>query len=252
MEQSLASRLGAIVTIGAFWLALFGVLLLLEHAVSSGLLSAALFPTPSELAKRIVTILWTDTFYLDIGSTLGRALLSTMLGFPVGVLLAYGLLFLGPARGSALATLDFVRSVPLTALIPILITIFGVGDAHKVAIGACAATLTTYLTIWLAIKQSLISYGLMLRLYRPPLVFTIRHILIPSTKSAMVTAVRLSASLALILVIVSEMFVGTDSGIGKVINDKAYTDDRAGQYAAVIYAGLVGVMFNIFLKARDS
>ena len=37
-------------------------------------------------------------------------------------------------------------------------------------------------------------------------------------------------------VVVAEMFLGSQGGIGKVINDRTYGDDRAAQFAAVVAA----------------
>ncbi len=71
------------------------------------------------------------------------------------------------------------------------------------------------------------------------------------SRAQLSAALRLAVSTSLVLVVVAEMFVGTTEGLGKVINDKTYGDDRPGQFAAVVCAGGLGYLLNVAFVAAQ-
>jgi sulfonate transport system permease protein len=232
----------------AFWLSVLVLTLVFEGAVRSRYLSPAAYAAPSEICVRLVTLFSRDAFAKDVYITAQRALLSVAVGFPLGVAVAVGLYSLGRARSSGEIGLDFIRSTPITALIPLLIALTGVGEMSKLAIGVLSATLVTAITVWVGIKHSLSKFGLLLHVYRPNYLKRIFLVILPSTLPTMLAALKLAVSSALVLVVVAEMFLGSKGGIGKVINDRTYGDDRAAQFAAIVAAGLLGYTLNAVLE----
>lgn len=51
-------------------------------------------------------------------------------------------------------------------------------------------------------------------------------------------------SLALILVVVGEMAIGSNRGLGKVVNDMRSTDAVPEAYAALLCLGIIGFIYN--------
>ena len=228
-----------------FWGILLFAFLLCEGAIRTRLVSPAIFAAPSEILMRFPTLFSQDQIHVDIFLTLRRTLCSVALGFPGGVLFAVGLYLLGSARSSGEFVLDFIRSIPITSLLPLFIAIVGVGESSKVAIGAAGSLLMTATTVWVGIRHSLHRQRTLLYLYEPTLFQRLTLVLIPANLATLLAAVKLSVSAALVLVIVSEMFLGSRGGLGKVINDMSYGDDRAGQFACVIFSGIMGFGLNI-------
>ncbi len=56
---------------------------------------------------------------------------------------------------------------------------------------------------------------------------------------------RMAVSLSLVVIIVTEMFIGTNVGIGQRIIDFQYTYDVKGMYAVILLAGLIGYLCNV-------
>lgn len=225
-----------------------GLLLLItgwEVMVRLRWLSPASYAAPTEILIAAFQLVWKHGFVKDLTTTAARALGGTLFGFPLGVAIAIGIHSLGRAQTAAERTLDFVRSIPITALIPVFIAIYGVSEANKVAIGTFSALLATAVTVWIGLKHGNDRFKTLVHLYRPNYRKTLMLILLPSTLPSLVTGLRLAVSSSLVLVVVAEMFLGTRTGIGKVINDMTYTDDRAAQYAAVLFAGLLGYALNV-------
>lgn len=73
-------------------------------------------------------------------------------------------------------------------------------------------------------------------------------VILPYITPTLIAALKLAASSALVLVVVAEMFIGTNMGVGKVINDMTYSDQRAAQYAAIVSTGALGYGFNVALE----
>ncbi len=229
----------------AFWVTVLVLSVGFEVLVRERLLSPAAYAAPSETIGRLVTLFSKDGFAVDVWITARRALLSVLIGFPLGVGIALGLYTMGRAGSSGEMALDFIRSTPITALIPILIALTGIGEMSKVAIGSLSATLVTAITVWVGIKHGLRRFNLLLHLYRPNYGKRISLVILPYTLPSMLAALKLAVSSALVLVVVAEMFMGSKGGIGKVINDRTYGDDRAAQFAAVFAAGLLGYILNL-------
>jgi ABC-type nitrate/sulfonate/bicarbonate transport system permease component len=215
-----------------------------ELLVRARVVSPASFATPSEIAMAFPRLFGDRGFGNDMIQTSMRAVIGTLIGYPLGVLTALGMHRLGRSQSMAEYLLDLIRSIPITALIPIFIAIYGVGDENKIAVGAFSSLLVTAITVWIALKHGTEGKAVLLALYRPSYWKTIRFVLLPAILPSLIAAARLAVSSSLVLVIVAEMFIGTSTGIGKVINDMTYTDDRASQYAAVLSAGLLGFAFN--------
>lgn len=70
---------------------------------------------------------------------------------------------------------------------------------------------------------------------------------IPEAAPQIFLGLRTGISLALILVVVSEMLIGSNHGLGKVIADMRYTDDKGRMYAALITTGMIGFACNKLL-----
>ncbi len=220
------------------------VLVLSEVAVRLNVVSPAAFAAPSEVFAAIPRLV-TRGFATDLALTTYRVVAGVLLGFPFGVAAAMLIYAGGPSgRPYGEAALDFIRSIPITALIPFFLTIYGIGEANKIAIAATASALTTAITVWFGIKLSLEHYALLLHLYRPNGLKRMRLVILPASAPEFAAALRLSVSGALVLVVVAEMFLGTHRGVGRVINDMSYSDDRAAQFAAIIAAGVLGFLLN--------
>jgi sulfonate transport system permease protein len=231
-----------------FWAWVIMLVLLAEYAVRTRLVSPAVFASPSEIVSAVPSLL-RDGFISDVLDTVRRAVLGTLLGFPLGVVMALGIYSLGRARPSAEFMLDFVRSIPITALIPVFLAIYGVGEGNKVAIGTASALLVTSITVLIGLKEGTSQFSEMIFIYRPRWYKRMKHIIIPSAIDHLAAALRLAVSSSLVLVVVAEMFIGTNSGIGYVINNLAYGDNRPGQYAAVLTAGVIGFALNAVFSA---
>jgi ABC-type nitrate/sulfonate/bicarbonate transport system permease component len=119
-------------------LLLFG---LWELVIAAQWIKPVLLPPPGETLAHLWTSLVSGAIKVDFMATLGRTLaafgIAVAIGVPLGVVLGSSV----NAYRSVEFLIDFFRSTPSSALIPLFLLIFGITDANKIAIAAFAAVL---------------------------------------------------------------------------------------------------------------
>src|SRR5688572_13475164 len=105
----------------AFWTGIVVACSLFEFAVRLRFVSPASYAAPSEILVRLPGLLFQDGHVHDLWVTTKRTLVALAIGYPLGVGGAILVYSLGRAQSSGELLLDFLRSVPLTALVPVFI-----------------------------------------------------------------------------------------------------------------------------------
>jgi NitT/TauT family transport system permease protein len=120
----------------------------------SGLVKPFLLPTPTDVVVRMVEMLLYETTLLDISYTLIRLLfgfsIGTLLGVSIGILMGY----FQRLYDSLEILVDFSRSVPVTALFPLFLLLFGIGDLAKVLISAWSSALIILINTMYGVRHS--------------------------------------------------------------------------------------------------
>src|ERR1035438_4763860 len=128
------------VRIGVWGFALPLLCLALWYLVTSlKLVPPLLVPSPTATFRRLVGLFLHEHLTSDIGATAWRWGCGYILGCLIGV--PFGL-FIGNSRkvyAASYPTLDFFRSLPVTALFPLFLLLFGIGDSAKIAMAFSAA-----------------------------------------------------------------------------------------------------------------
>lgn len=202
-------------------------------------------PALPDVLKSFVAIFSSDGL-LHLWSTLYR----TLWGFALAGLLAipFGIL-LGSSKkiySSVEFIIDFFRSLPAPALFPLFLLFFGIGDAAKIAVAAFIAfwviLVNTIYGVWNASKIRA-QVGLVFRASRFQV---LKYITVFDALPQIFVGLRIALSLALILVVVTEMFIGTKFGLGQRIFDSYATYRIAQLYAFILIVGLLGYILNKF------
>lgn len=222
-----------------------------DIAVRFGFIKAILLPSPSATLVALVTGFAGGTLLLDFGVTFLRTLqaftVAAVVGVPLGVLLGSN----EKAYRSVEFLIDFFRSTPSSALIPLFLLIFGVSDINKVAIAAFGAFLIVIFNsaygVINARKQSVMAA----RVMGASRWQIFKDVLIWESLQPTFVGLRSAVSMALVIVIVAEMFIGSENGLGHRIIDAQQVLNVKSMYAAILSAGALGYALNIlFLMAE--
>ncbi|GII91417.1 ABC transporter permease [Sinosporangium siamense] len=228
-----------------------GFLAAAEAAIRTGLLDARLLPPPSVVLREAALLPADPVFTAGLTGTVSRWLgglaLAIALAVPLGVLL-------GSLPGVERATrplLEFLRPIPSVALIPLAILLVPDDFLMKVSV-------IVYASLWPILINTV--YGLRevdplakdsLRAFGFGRASVLLRVSLPSTAPFIVTGVRLSAGIALVLAVSAELLAGGAEGLG-VFVIRAGSGNRTDlMLAAVLWAGLGGMACNAALVAAE-
>lgn len=219
--------------------------LIWDAVVRGGLIKPILLPPPADTLATLLTGLaggpLLGDFAVSVWRTLQAFVIAAVVGMPLGVLLGSN----ERAYRSVEFLIDFFRSTPSSALIPLFLMIFGVSDVNKVAIAAFGALLIVVFNsaygVINARKQRLMAAKVM----GASRWQIFRDVLLWESLQPSFVGLRSAVSMALVIVIVAEMFIGSDSGLGhRIINAQQVMNVRE-MYAAILSAGALGYALNI-------
>ena len=222
-----------------------------DVVVRFGFIKAILLPPPGATLVTLVTGLAGGPLLLDFGVTVARTLqaflIAAVVGMPLGILLGSN----EKAYRSVEFLIDFFRSTPSSALIPLFLLIFGVSDINKIAIAAFGAFLIVVFNSAYGVMNARKQRVMAARVMGASRWRVFRDVLVWESLQPSFVGLRSAVSMALVIVIVAEMFIGSENGLGHRIIDAQQVLNVKSMYAAIIAAGALGYALNIlFLLAE--
>jgi ABC-type nitrate/sulfonate/bicarbonate transport system permease component len=228
------------------------VLVVLWGIVSyCGLVNPLLLPTPDRVLKKLAYLIVTGSVAADVELTVVRWMAGLGLGIAAGVPLG---LLMGISRRiySALEiVVDFFRSIPVMAMFPLFVTMFGIGDRSKIAISAWTTALYVLINTMYGVQHSSGARRIVAQVLRATKWQMFFGVILPEAFPNIVVGVRLSLSMSLVLVVASEMVMGTSAGLGKRIFESAMTYSLSEMYATIVIAGALGYLSNRLFVAVE-
>lgn len=223
------------------------IILILVWAIVSQLQLVDKFflPDPLTTIIQLIDLIKSGVIIGDLFSTLGRVVLSFAIAVAVGLPLG---LWLGSSEKiyrSFEFVIDFFRSTPATALFPLFLLVFGITDKSKIAITAFAAILTIIFNTAHGVMNARKSRILAAKIMGATRWQIFRWILFWESLPQTFIGLRGAISLSLVIIVVTEMFIGTNSGLGRRIIDSQITYEIPTMYAVIILTGIIGYLFNL-------
>jgi NitT/TauT family transport system permease protein len=222
-----------------------------DFVVRFGFIKPILLPPPAATIETLVTGLLGGPLLTDFAVTFKRTLqafaVASVVGLPLGVLLGSN----EKAYRSVEFLIDFFRSTPSSALIPLFLLIFGVSDINKVAIAAFGAFLIVVFNSAYGVINARKQRVMAAKVMGASRWQVFRDVLVWESLQPSFVGLRSAVSMALVIVIVAEMFIGSESGLGhRIINAQQVLNVKS-MYAAILAAGALGYALNVlFLMAE--
>jgi len=236
------------------WLPVVGPLVLFivwDLVVRAGLIKPILLPTPWATLQTLVVGLAGGPLLMDFAVTVMRTLeafvIAAVVGVPLGVLLGSN----ERAYRSVEFLIDFFRSTPSSALIPLFLLIFGVSDINKVAIAAFGAWLLVLFNSAYGVINARKQRVMAAKVMGASRWQIFKDVLIWESLQPTFVGLRSAVSMALVIVIVAEMFIGSDTGLGHRIIDAQQVLNVKSMYAAILAAGALGYALNILFLVAE-
>ncbi|MDE2604421.1 MAG: ABC transporter permease [Burkholderiales bacterium] len=222
-----------------------------DLVVRAGLIKAILLPSPwdtlAALASGLAGGELLSDFLVTVWRTLEAFLIGAVIGKPLGVLLGSN----ERAYRSVEFLIDFFRSTPSSALIPLFILVFGVSDFNKVAIAAFGALLIVVFNSAYGVINARKQRVMAAQVMGASRWQVFKDVLVWESLQPSFVGLRSAVSMALVIVIVAEMFIGSESGLGHRIIDAQQVLNVKSMYASILAAGALGYALNVlFLLAE--
>lgn len=216
-----------------------------DLAVRLGFIRPILLPAPADTVATLITGLaggpLLGDFMVTVWRTVQAFLIAAAIGMPLGILLGSA----ERAYRSVEFLIDFFRSTPSSALIPLFLMIFGVSDVNKVAIAAFGAFLIVVFNSAYGVINARKQRVMAARVMGANRWQIFRDVLVWESLQPSFVGLRSAVSMALVIVIVAEMFIGADSGLGhRIINSQQVMNVR-DMYASILAAGVLGYALNV-------
>ena len=236
------------------WLPLIGPVLLIafwQLMISAHWVKPVLLPPPGATLLHLVDVFSSGAIFADLGSTVYRTLASFAIAVAVGVPLG---VVLGSAEGAYRSVeflIDFFRSTPSSALIPLFLLIFGITDINKIAIASFGAMLIVLFNSAYGVMNAKKTRVMAAQIMGVSKWHVFKDVVLMESLPQTFVGLRSAVSMALVIVIVAEMFIGSETGLGHRIIDAQQVFNVKEMYCSILVTGALGYGLNLlFLLAE--
>jgi len=216
-------------------------------ATATGFVSRDFVPAPGDVWASFVDKLGDGS----LGKHVGVSLTEIYLGFFLSTVIAVPLgIFMGGFRIVAAAiepVVNFMRYLPVTSMIPLLILWVGIGLEGKVAViflGTFFQQIVMVANVARGVHADLFNVSYTLGASKSQVVW---RVLLPATLPGVFDTLRVTMGWAWTFLVVAEL-VAASSGLGYMILQSMRGLDPAGIFVGIFVIGLLGLITDLIFK----
>ncbi|EJC64598.1 ABC-type nitrate/sulfonate/bicarbonate transport system, permease component [Rhizobium leguminosarum bv. viciae WSM1455] len=222
-------------------------ILLWAFVTSQGLVG---LPTPLAVAKQAVIqaqngLLWTDAI-----SSLGRVFTGFALGIAVAIPIGFLMGWYRLARGIIEPYVQFFRTIPPLAIIPLAIVTMGIDETPKIFVIFLASFLSSIVATYqgvVNVDKTLINAARVLGASD----FTIfRRVIVPASLPYIMVGVRVGLGSSWATVVAAEL-IAAQSGLGFRMQQAQLYYDLPTIFVSLIAIGVLGLVMDRIVQAID-
>jgi NitT/TauT family transport system permease protein len=227
----LAVQIGILVVAVTLW----------EVGADAGWIDAFFWSQPSAIFRTMAIFFATGDAFTDVAFTFR----STILGFLIGTIAgsALGLSFWWSRNYAAIVQPYVIcfESLPKLALAPLIVLVFGIGIASKVAIATALTLVVSTLTTYAGVKAVDPDNEKLFYSLGATRMQVFRKLVVPSCLPWIISVLRVNIGLALTGAVVGE-FIASQHGLGRAILYAGNTYDIALVWVAVLVLSTLAVI----------
>ena len=192
------------------------IIALWELGSRTGFISAIALPAPSEAFQAFVRLASSGMLWVHLQASLFRLGVGWLFGSILGVSVGLMIGLFSVARAGVSPIVSALFPIPKIALLPLFIVWFGIGEGSKVATILFGTFFPTVIATYAGVDnvdRNLIRMGQSFGISWSSIV---RKIIIPGALPGILSGFRISASIAIVLLVAAEM-IGAQYGIGAYI-----------------------------------
>jgi len=246
IREPLPKQVSLTLSIG-FFLLLFAIWMLFS---STGWVSDFFLPRPTQVLGAAWTMFMEGKFLWDIVVSIYRVLvgflLAVIIAVPLGLMMGSVQMF----RSLIEPCLAFIRYMPATAFIPLLVLWLGIDDSQKFSVIFVGTFFTLALMVMvstLTVPMALIEAAVMLGANARQLIFSV---IWPAARPAIFNDLRIVLGWAWTYIVIAEI-VAASSGVGHAILSASRYMDTATIFVGIIAIGLIGLISDLLFNVAS-
>jgi NitT/TauT family transport system permease protein len=208
-------------------------------------------PAPPEVLVKGVE-LWSDgTLMEDLTASLGRVLAGFLLGsaaaIPVGFLMGW----YTPARGLFEPWIQFFRTIPPLALLPLVLVLMGIGEMPKVFVIFLAAFLACVISTYqgvVSVDRTLINAARVLGA-KDGTIFL--RVVVPASSPFILVGMRVGLGSAWATLVAAEL-LAAQAGLGFRMQQAQTYYDLATIFVSIVVIGILGLVMDRLLLLAET
>jgi ABC-type nitrate/sulfonate/bicarbonate transport system permease component len=193
---------------------------------------------------------WLFSRLHDIGSSLENLAIGLVLAAVVGIALGTILGLVPVLREATAPVVEFYRSVPGAAVLPMFILFFGIERQMRVSV-------IVFGTVWPILLNTIDGVRSidsvtrdMARSYRIPRLVRLFGVVLPAASPQIVTGLRVALSVGVTVMVFSEL-VGSPEGIGAALFQFEQTFRIPEMWSAMLLLGILGYFLNVGFRGIE-
>jgi NitT/TauT family transport system permease protein len=220
-------------------------------AIAARLVDPVLLPSPLESMRALWTGLVGGSLLYDFMRTVERTIVATAIAMVIAIPLGIVLGSWPKLYRSLEFVIDFFRSTPASAMFPLFLVIFGVGDETKILVATFGAALVILFNVAYGVMNARKNRLLAAKVMGASRVRILFEITLLESLPQTFVGIRNGVSLALVIVVVAEMFIGSADGLGHRVFEAQQLLQMPEMYAAIFAAGALGYCLNLLFQVVE-
>ena len=214
---------------------------LAEIGTQTGVITPLTLPKPSDVFATFVELYNSGRLWLHLVPSLTRLIVGAAIGVSAGIVIGVLIGLFSHLRAGLVPLVAALFPIPKIALLPLFVIWFGIDEGSKYALIALGSFTPTVVATYGAVDnvdRTLIRMG---QSFGLSWVSIVRKIVLPGAMPGILSGLRISLAIAIILLVAAEM-LGAEFGIGAYILQAGSLYDLERLFAGVVILSLLGVL----------
>jgi NitT/TauT family transport system permease protein len=224
----------------AGWMAVLVAIGIWQLAGSLGWVNSLFLPTPLAIARAIYQLAVSGALWQHVSVSVMRIGTGWVLGTITGIIVGFAIGLSSIARSIGITFISALFPIPKIALLPLLILWLGIGEEPKIATIALGVFFSTAISVYSGVDQVPRNLIRMAQSFNVPFQTIVRRVIWPGALPSILAGFRITASVALLLVVSAEM-IGAEFGIGAFVLQAGNLMQTDQLLAGVVILSLFGL-----------
>lgn len=225
-----------------------GLLVVWELAARTGVIDTRFFPAPTSIFYQMGVLAQSGELWSNVWASMRRLFIGFWLGLVPALVLGVAMGLYRPIRAALQPLVSGTYPIPKSALLPLILLIFGLGETSKVVMVAIGVFYPVALNTLSGVLNVSPIYYDVAKNFGASRWSVFSKVAIPGAMPSILTGVELGAGLGLILIAIAEM-VGAESGLGYMIWNAWQTYSVETMYVGLLLIAVIGYVLALVLGA---